>query len=59
MIVCICHAVSEEQIKECIKKGASSVDEVGEMCYAGTDCGSCIEMIQELLDDNEDENGIV
>ena len=42
--------VTEEQIKEAIANGATTVDEVGEATGAGTGCGSCKDAIAELLD---------
>ncbi len=49
MIVCLCQAVSDSQIEEAINRGASSVEAVGRVCGAGTDCGSCVQSIVERL----------
>ena len=51
MIVCVCHGVPCTKIRSVIREGASSVDAVGEACGAGTDCGSCREMIDELIEE--------
>ncbi len=49
MYVCICWAVTEAQVRRCIAEGASSVEDVGDGCAAGTGCGSCVERIADLL----------
>ncbi|MGC0311572.1 (2Fe-2S)-binding protein [Kitasatospora acidiphila] len=50
MYVCMCHAVTEDQVKRAIDAGASSPRQiVAQGCKAGTDCGSCVRRIQALL----------
>ncbi|HEU0089482.1 MAG TPA: (2Fe-2S)-binding protein [Pseudonocardiaceae bacterium] len=49
MYVCICWAVTEAQVHRCIAEGASTVEDVGDGCAAGTGCGSCHERIAALL----------
>lgn len=49
MYVCICAAVTEPVARECIAHGASTVDEVGDRCGAGTGCGSCRERLADML----------
>ncbi|MCY7343174.1 MAG: (2Fe-2S)-binding protein [Pseudonocardia sp.] len=49
MYVCICEAVPDTVIRSCIARGASTVDEVGDACGAGTGCGSCHDHIDVLL----------
>jgi len=50
MIVCICKRVTDRQIVKAIVDGASTVEEVGRACNAGTGCGACTEQIQSLID---------
>lgn len=52
MILCLCHAVSDAEIKDHIADGAHSVEAVGRACGAGTDCGSCREEISDLIDEH-------
>jgi assimilatory nitrate reductase catalytic subunit len=40
-LVCSCFAVREMAIKAAVKEGAASVEAVGELLKAGTNCGSC------------------
>jgi bacterioferritin-associated ferredoxin len=47
--VCICHAVSDSEIRSCIARGARTVEEVGDACDAGTGCGSCHDRIDVFL----------
>ena len=49
MIVCLCNAISEAKIREVIRTGATSVREVQKRCGAGTDCGSCVMVIEQMV----------
>jgi bacterioferritin-associated ferredoxin len=49
MYVCICAAVPEAEVRECIRAGARSVEELGDECSAGTGCGSCHDRLAVLL----------
>ncbi|MCI0508252.1 MAG: molybdopterin-dependent oxidoreductase [Gammaproteobacteria bacterium] len=49
-IVCACFGVGEKQIVHAIReKGCSSVEAIGATLKAGTNCGSCIPELQQLL----------
>ena len=50
MLTCICRGVSEGEVGETIRRGASSVTDVVRRCGAGTGCGSCHEEIRALLE---------
>lgn len=49
MIVCHCEVASDRHVREAIACGASTVDDVGDECGAGTRCGSCRPTIGALL----------
>jgi len=51
MYVCLCHAVTEDEVLDAVAVGASTEDEVGEITHAGTGCGGCLERLGELLDE--------
>ncbi|MEM9691944.1 MAG: (2Fe-2S)-binding protein [Myxococcota bacterium] len=51
MIVCICYGVSDRAIHAAIREGADTVEEIGGCTRAGTCCGSCEEVLEELLDE--------
>jgi assimilatory nitrate reductase catalytic subunit len=48
-LVCSCWEVGESQILESIGQGASSVQALGERLRCGTQCGSCIPELKQLL----------
>ncbi|HEX6126816.1 MAG TPA: iron-sulfur cluster assembly scaffold protein [Pyrinomonadaceae bacterium] len=53
-LVCTCFGVSEETIVDAISANQlNDVIEVAENCRAGSGCGSCRMLIQELLDARE------
>lgn len=49
MIVCLCVGISDREVRQSIKDGASTVEKVGLICGAGTGCGMCHETIQEII----------
>ncbi|MDQ2747320.1 MAG: iron-sulfur cluster assembly scaffold protein [Acidobacteriota bacterium] len=56
-LICTCFGVSEETIEKLIERAApKTVEEVSALCNAGSGCGSCRFLIQELLDVQEREN---
>ena len=48
-VVCNCFQITEEEIREAIKKGAKTAEEVGNETQAGTGCGMCVDKIEELI----------
>ena len=56
-LICTCFGVSENEIESVIEKNAvESVEEVTGICNAGGGCGSCVMLIQELIDVYRSEN---
>ena len=50
-LICSCFGVSENKIEAIISAGdLETVESVGENCHAGTGCGSCQHLIQEILE---------
>ncbi len=49
MIVCLCAAVSDKEIRILYKNGAKDLEKIGQICGAGTGCGSCKEDIRKIL----------
>lgn len=47
---CICKNISIQQIVEAVKKGADSLEKVKEVTGANTECGRCLELIQNIID---------
>jgi len=49
-LICTCFGVTEETIESTVvEKNARTVEAVGEACNAGTGCGSCQMMIEEII----------
>lgn len=48
-IVCACFGVGENDLKRAIAQGARSVEDLGILLKAGTNCGSCIPELKTLL----------
>jgi NAD(P)H-nitrite reductase large subunit len=50
--VCNCMGVTRGEIEDAVRAGGlTTVDMVGEATTAGTGCGGCQEIIQEILDE--------
>jgi bacterioferritin-associated ferredoxin len=47
--VCSCHAVTDHQICALRRCGARTVEDVANACKAGSDCGTCVGQIIDLL----------
>ncbi|MEO8647705.1 MAG: iron-sulfur cluster assembly scaffold protein [Acidobacteriota bacterium] len=51
-LICTCFGVSEDTIEQLVKTGqATDVESVAEVCRAGSACGACRMMIQEIVDE--------
>jgi NifU-like protein len=49
-LICTCFGITEETILKLVNElSLNTVEEVGDACNAGTGCGSCIMLIDELL----------
>ncbi len=49
MLVCHCRRVNHHQVLDACHSGANSVEEVGRECGAGTGCGGCHPLIEDLI----------
>jgi bacterioferritin-associated ferredoxin len=49
MIVCVCHGVSDREIKTAIKNGAASVADLSASLGVGTCCGCCRETCEDMV----------
>lgn len=50
MIVCHCHAVSDRTLRRCIREGCATSRDLGECTGAGTGCGGCEALIEEIVE---------
>jgi bacterioferritin-associated ferredoxin len=51
MYVCICHAVTEDDVHGCITAGAGSVKDVRAACGMPPGCGSCTKRLCSLVNE--------
>lgn len=51
MYACICHRVRECEVRAVIRAGAHTEESVGDACAAGTGCGSCLDRIGDLIEE--------
>ena len=52
MLICLCKGVSDKKILDLIDAGAKSLKDIMASCKAGSDCGSCVCHVKELLMQN-------
>ena len=50
MYACICKAVTVSEVHAAIDAGADTIESVGEMTRAGTDCSCCHDHLEEILE---------
>jgi bacterioferritin-associated ferredoxin len=49
LYICICNAITERQVRDCARSGASSVDQLASELGVGSGCGRCLECAVDLL----------
>lgn len=49
MYVCICHAVTDRDIRACIEDGADTMRALRKQLCVGTQCGKCACHVRDLL----------
>lgn len=49
MYVCICHGISDRDIREAADEGCREVHELSMRTGLGSGCGSCLELASEVL----------
>ena len=57
MYVCICHAVTDRDIRACIEDGAKSMRDLRNQLCVGTQCGKCACHVRALLKEANDSSG--
>ncbi|RLD56186.1 MAG: hypothetical protein DRJ01_15610 [Bacteroidetes bacterium] len=48
-LVCLCNSVDEKEILSALKKGANSTSDIQRLTRAGTSCGKCLPVIDEIV----------
>jgi bacterioferritin-associated ferredoxin len=59
MYVCICARVRERELRTAIRCGARCEETVGDACGAGTGCGSCLDRIRDLIEEENPSSALV
>jgi len=54
--VCSCFEIGDKQILHAISKGSDSVDKLGKTLRCGTNCGSCIPELKQIIQSMSTEN---
>ncbi|GIH89655.1 bacterioferritin-associated ferredoxin [Planobispora siamensis] len=54
MYVCVCRAVTENEVHDCIAAGAKSARQIRDTTGAGSDCASCVRRICAILKRSEE-----
>lgn len=49
MYICLCRAVTDEEIRDAVKSGARCVDALKNELGVSTQCGKCQEDVQQVL----------
>lgn len=56
MYVCVCHAVTEDDVRCHIADGACSAKEVRQACGMRPGCGSCVRRIGSLIQEHAEQS---
>jgi bacterioferritin-associated ferredoxin len=61
LLICHCVRVCDRDIRECVRAGARTTDDVGRSCGAGTRCGGCREAIESIVqrESADEDEGLV
>jgi len=51
MYICICHAVTDSAIHTVVNDGASSFRDISFATGCGTQCGSCVAQVREVMNE--------
>ena len=55
MYICICNAITERDVRECVRRGCCSMEELSGELGVGTSCGRCRPVAKEILDETRPE----
>lgn len=51
MIVCVCNAISEKELRDCARKGARTPEDAYAKLGCEVQCGSCLSYADQLMAD--------
>lgn len=50
MFICLCHSVTDREVREAVCSGATSLSDVSEKLGVGKCCGACFRATQEVIE---------
>jgi len=53
MIVCVCNAISEKEVREAAREGARTPEAAYAVYDCEPQCGCCLDYAQEIIDDEQ------
>jgi bacterioferritin-associated ferredoxin len=56
MYVCLCHGVTDKEIRRLGDQGHRSIRAIQSQCNAGANCGACINQLKELIKQQKSED---
>lgn len=51
MYICVCHAVTDKQIKTAVEEGCCSYRQIRDCMNVGTSCGRCVPEAKALINE--------
>jgi bacterioferritin-associated ferredoxin len=54
MIVCVCNALTEDEVREAARSGASCPTDAYERLGCEPQCGCCLDYAQDILDEERE-----
>ena len=57
MYICLCHGVTDRDIRACIEEGAGSMRELRAKLAVGTQCGKCACHVRGILEEKTSAKG--
>jgi bacterioferritin-associated ferredoxin len=51
MYVCVCHAVTDSAIRQAVDNGVNTFRDLSFRTGCGTQCGSCVKLAREVMDE--------
>jgi bacterioferritin-associated ferredoxin len=49
VVICSCQAVSDRTVREVIRHGATTVEDIADRCAAASRCGGCWPELERLI----------
>ncbi|MGB2682434.1 MAG: (2Fe-2S)-binding protein, partial [Candidatus Competibacter sp.] len=50
MYLCVCKAISDQQIRQAVQEGDRTMGDLGIRFGIGIECGKCVDSVRELLE---------